>query len=147
MNGMLKAGLIAGMSKAELIENITQLERENEECVREYASSGSSLYRAGDNYTTSGSPINNVIAQGYMIETSTQGIECPWCGTLYRDFISRCTQCGGSVGYGKRHEESLPRESAKECDWTFFPTSDTLVVGRDKWGQCCDELKPLIRWA
>src|SRR4030043_478137 len=39
---------------------------------------------------------------------SCREIECPYCGTPYRDWISKCTQCGGPVGYGKNHTEQIP---------------------------------------
>lgn len=41
-------------------------------------------------------------------------VECPYCGTLYRNWVSKCTQCGGSVGYGKNHGTRNPSTNIQD---------------------------------
>ena len=101
-----------------------------------------------------GRPCDRVVYEAVMVETSaffqkakdligadvdwsraehmnkSPEVKCPWCGTLYCDWVSKCTQCGGSVGYGKESlvvrgfVEPLVQQGGGRT-MTFLPTSDT----------------------
>lgn len=75
------------------------------------ATSGSPIYAK----STSGSYLNHTIL-GAALPSFVQEVECPWCGTLYLGWVSKCAQCGGSVGRGREWNVPTSRNSGR---WTY----------------------------